>query len=270
VHVNSGIPNKACQLIGDAIGKTKTEQIYYRVMDARYLNTQSNFVDMRLAAIRSATDLFGDPSAEVSAVKAGFDGVGIIGNDGTPEPEDTPPVNGEEWIAVINADASDTSLFLVKPVIQNESTDIVQLTSTQVFTGTGNPVSVSDDGSVVLFVDSNNFIRAIGSNGTGEEIVSSDGVWKSIALSPDGNRLAATTDPNIVGVDSTIYIFDFVNPNNNKAVHLFAPTTVEGINNDITLFADALDWDLSGSFVLYDAFNSIPQSGGASGGDLDA
>lgn len=51
VHTNSGIPNHACYLIGHAIGKDKTEQIYYRILDARYLNTQSNFVDMRLAAI---------------------------------------------------------------------------------------------------------------------------------------------------------------------------------------------------------------------------
>ncbi len=264
VHINSGIPNKACQLIGAAIGKDKTEDIYYRVMDARYLNSQSNFVDMRLGAIQAATDLYGAQSTETNAVKSAFDAVGITGTEGTKPPDDTPAVAGEEWIAIVNAESEDTSIFLVKPVIQNPGTDIVQLTTTQVYTGTGNPISVTDDGSVILFVDSDNFIRAINSNGSAETVISTDGVWNSIALSPDGTLLAATSNPNIVAADTTIYIFDLVNSANSKAVKLYTPTTGQGATTNITQFADALDWDLSGQFVLYDAFNSIPKQGGGS------
>ncbi len=252
VHVNSGIPNRACFLIADAIGREKTEQIYYRVLDAKYLNGQSNFVDMRLAAIRAATDLFGDPSAEVAAVKAGFDGVGIVGEEGTPPPPDTPPVEGEQFIAVVNAEATDNSLFLVNP---DDGNDFFQLTPRQVFTGTGNPMAISDDGSVLMFVDEQNDIRLI-VDGT-ESVIGDQGFWSSIALSPDATKLAATT----VFIDTTIYVFDFV-ADIVKAVRLYTPTTAEGVKAENTLFADALDWDLSGEFLLYDAFNRIPQSGG--------
>jgi Zn-dependent metalloprotease len=55
VHVNSGIPNKACHLIGVAIGRDKTERIYYRILEARYLNTQSNFADMRMEPWKTST-----------------------------------------------------------------------------------------------------------------------------------------------------------------------------------------------------------------------
>ena len=64
VHINSGIPNRACFLIADVLGREKTEQIYYRILDARYLNSRSNFVDLRLAALRAAADLFGESGPE--------------------------------------------------------------------------------------------------------------------------------------------------------------------------------------------------------------
>ncbi len=261
VHINSGIPNRACALIGEAIGKDKTEKIYYRVLDARYLNSQSQFIDMRLALIRSATDLYGENSTEVNAIKQAFDTVGILDGSGTKPPDDIPAVEGDEWIAAINAEENDNSLFLIRPVINNDN-DLKQLTPTQVFTETGNPITVSDDGELILFIDNHNHIRAIRSNGTQETVITTDSVWKSIALSPDGNKLAATT----YWEDGLIYIFDLVNSNNSKSVKLYTPTTQDGIKDSVVKYADALDWDLSSKFLVYDSFNKIPQ---ASGSDIE-
>jgi Zn-dependent metalloprotease len=257
VHVNSGITNRACYLIGNAIGKSKTERIYYRVLEARYLNSLSQFIDMRLAAIRAATDLFGSTSAEAAAVRSAFDQVGIAGSSGTQPPQDRPPVQGDEWIALVNAASTDNSLILARPVIR-ASSDVVTLTRTQVYTKSSSPITVSDDGKVLLFVDAKNYIRVIGVDGRNERVISSDGIWSSIALSPSGTKLAATTKY----VDSTIYVFDLVNPSSSKGIHLYSPTTGQGVAANITMFADALDWDLSSRYVLYDAFNRIPQSGG--------
>ncbi len=258
VHVNSGIPNRACALIGEAIGKNKTEKIYYRVLNARYLNSQSQFIDMRLALIRSATDLYGENSNEVNAVKQAFDTVGILDGTGTKPPDDIPGVEGDEWIAAINAEDNDNSLFLIRPVINNDN-DIKQLTSTQVFTNTGNPITVSDDGSLILFIDNHNHIRAIRSNGTDETVITTDSVWKSITLSPDGNKLAATT----YWEDGLIYVFDLVNSNNSKSIKLYTPTTQDGVKDSVVKYADALDWDLSSKFIVYDSFNKIPQASGS-------
>jgi len=260
VHINSGIPNHACYLIGNAIGKDKTEKIYYRVLDARYLNKQSNFIDMRLAAVQAAKDLYGDGSAEVNAVNAAFDGVGIGSSGGSQPDPDVPPVSGEEWIATV--DWTSESLFLVKPVIQNPETDIKLLTLTAINTETGNPISVTDDGSLIIFVDKNHLIRVINSDGSGEEIISENPVWNSIALSPNGKTLAATTTL----MDSSIYFFDFSGNNNHKKIRLYTPATQENIRNYLTVFADAMDWNSTSEYLIYDSFTSIPST---SGGNLE-
>ncbi len=255
VHVNSGITNRAAYLIGTTIGKDKLEQIYYRVLDAGYLNRLAEFIDMRLAAILAAGELYGNPSAEVTAVEAAFSTVGIADGAGTVQPPDIAPIEGEQWIAVVNADVSDSSLYLVSPDIP--ATQINQLTTTQVFTGTGCPITTPRDGSFVVFVDSAHFLRAIGSDGVGESVFSAAGEWWSVALSPDGTKLAATT----IYEDSSIYVLDLVNADSSKVFHLYSPGA-DGGSVYTTRFADALDWDLTGQYVLYDAFNSVPQSGG--------
>ena len=257
VHANSGIPNRACFLLAEAIGREKTEQIYYHIMDARYLNSRANFIDMRLAAERAAGDLFGAGSSEVDQVRAAFDAVGIIGESGLEAPPDILPVEGEQWIAIVNAEAGDNSLFLARPEVQSDG-DIKQLTATQVYTRTGNPISVSDDGTLVLFVDDQNCVRVINSNGTDERTISNDCVWRSVALAPDKRRLAATTD----FLDDQLFIIDLVEPTASKVVTLYNPTTQEGVITSVTRFADALDWDLSSQFVVYDAYNSTSENDG--------
>ena len=89
VHINSGIPNRAAYLVAEAIGRKKTAQIYYRILEARYLAPRSRFVDCRLAAERAARDLFGDDSPEVAAVSSAYDAVGI-----TAEEPETPSFAG--------------------------------------------------------------------------------------------------------------------------------------------------------------------------------
>ena len=254
VHINSGIPNHACFLLAQAIGREKTEQIYYRVLDARYLNSRSNFVDMRQAVHRAASEFFGAESPEVTAVNNAFDAVGIIGTEGLEIPATIAPVEGEQWIAVVNAEPTDQSLFLVRPTVESAE-DIQRLTTTQIFTQTGNPVSITKNGELILFIDSDNFIRRINSDGSGERVISNQGVWRSIALSPDGTKLAANT----IGQDSTIFIFDTEKPEQPKIIRLYSPTTQEDVRAFIVRFADVMDWDSQGRFLIYDAYNTISQ-----------
>lgn len=257
VHINSGIPNRACFLLAEEIGREKTEQIYYRVLDGRYLNTQATFVDMRLAAERAAADLYGEGGAETDAVAAAFDAVGIMGGTGAEAPVDRIPVVGEQWIAMVNAEPGDNSLVLAQPQIKSAA-DIVQLTSTQVFTRTNNPISISADGAMIFFIDADNFIRSIRPDGSDEQVVSQRGEWASIALSPDGRRLAATTSFR----DSTLFVFDIEDPSQSKAIRLYNPTTQQDVRSYVTRFADALDWDHEGKFVLFDAFNTVAADSG--------
>jgi Zn-dependent metalloprotease len=256
VHYNSGIPNKACYLIAESIGREKTEQIYYKILEAEYLNSQGTFVDMRLAAIQAAGELYGND--EVAAVMSAFDAVGIVGDVGSSAPEDSDPVQGEQWIAAINNDNGDHSLLRVNP---DDDSVVNTLTNTQVFTGTGNPLTINNAGTIMFFVSSTNDIIGISTNGGGESNITETtlpGIWHSIALAPDLSKFAATT----IGEDSTIYIFDLVNLGTPTAVHLYSPTTVEGVNSEVVVYADALDFDPSSTYLIYDAFNRVPQNDG--------
>jgi neutral peptidase B len=86
VHINSSINNKAAYLVAEGgehygvevegVGRDATEQIYYRALDV-YLTARSDFSMMRQAAVQAATDLFGSTSAEVAAVEAAYDAVGV-------------------------------------------------------------------------------------------------------------------------------------------------------------------------------------------------
>jgi len=254
VHVNSGIPNRAAFLIADQIGREKTEQIYYRILDARYLNSRANFIDMRLAARRAAGELFGDPSAELDAVGSAFDAVGIEGIEGLQAPEDIAPLEGTQRIAFVNS-ADGNTLYLSTPSASGEDA-MVKLSDTEVSTITGNPVAVSRDGRLVFFVDADFNLRLVVTEDGREVIVSNTGTWRSVALSPDGRKLATTT----IFADTTIFLLDLVDPEATKAIRLTGSTTQDGLEANVVVFADAMSWDPNGDFLIYDALNRIPQS----------
>jgi Zn-dependent metalloprotease len=95
VHVNSGIPNHVAYLLAQAIGREKTEQIYYRTL-TQYLAPDSDFQDAARASVQAATDLYG--ATEVTAVWNAFGqvGIGVAGAAGTPPtpPPSTPTAGG--------------------------------------------------------------------------------------------------------------------------------------------------------------------------------
>jgi Zn-dependent metalloprotease len=256
VHYNSGIINKATSLIGNAIGKDKLEKIYYRLLQNRYLSKQSQFIDMRLAAVKSASELYGPTSNEVSEVKKAFDAVGILdGNETKPDP-DKPPVQGNSFVAFVDNQLingnTDNSLLIGKPVIQDPQNDIFLVTSTQVYTGSGCSVTIPDNGSFILFIDENNYVKAILPDGTNEIFISTTGDWHSISISADGKRLAATSTAK----EPIIYIFDLTT-SQVKPVELYIPTTTNDPDyREQPVYADALDWSLDGSVLVYDALNA--------------
>jgi Zn-dependent metalloprotease len=258
VHINNGIPNRACYLIAQALGREKTEKIYYRVMDARYLNPGAQFLDMRLAAVRAATDLYGADSPEIASVKDAFTQVGIgtaSTNDiPTPRPADRAPLSGTQYIVTVGAKPGDSSLYLSKPVLAD--TAVSHLTSTQVYSGSGRPVAVSADGSLILFVDANHALRSI--DGTGEKVVSASPEWKSVALSPDGSKAAVTT----FQPDGKIHILDLAHPDQSRVIALYTPTTGQSAQSNSVVYADAVEFNPAGDNIIYDALNRVPQSQG--------
>ncbi len=248
VHYNCGIINKATYLIGSSIGKDKLEKIYYRVLNNRYLTKQANFIDMRLACIKAAEELFGKNSNEVNVVKNSFFQVGIGEGSGSNPDPDLPPVDGTDWIAFVSA--QDFGLYIAKSIIQNVNTDIKKLTSTNVFAENNGTLTVPENGNAIIFIDANNNLKFIKTDGTGEMFIDNNPVWRSIAISPNGQFLAATS----VSEEPKIYLFDLVN-SQSKVIELYIPTTGDNFSYNEPLLANTMTWDATNRILVYDALN---------------
>ncbi len=246
VHINSGIPNHAYYLFATAVGKDKAEDLFYDVL-SNYLVASSQFVDLRFAVVQAATQTYGAGSSEVIAAENAFNAVGI-GEGGGGDYQDDVNVNpGDDFIMW-----SDLGLDNV-----NNSTTDGTLDGAISNTNHISRPSVTDDGSIIQFIDENNNMIEVTIDWTTGDILSevaieSSGIWRNVATSKDGTKLAAITTDN----DNAIWVFDF-NSGNSLWFDLYNPTTAEGIETGDVDFPDVLEWDFSGEFILYDAQNSI-------------
>jgi len=151
VHINSGIANRAYYLFATEIGKDKAEQIYYRTLDT-YLTASSQFIDLRLAVIQSATDLHGASSPEVTAAKTAFDTVGITDGEGTDTDNDIPTATGSDFILSLDIRDTDPNTLYIS---DTNGQNFVPLTTTRVL----RKPSVADDGSFTIYVTEDNTVN---------------------------------------------------------------------------------------------------------------
>ncbi|MFK8006458.1 MAG: M4 family metallopeptidase [Saprospiraceae bacterium] len=256
VHINSGITNYAYYLFATDIGKDKAELIYYRALDA-YLVKSSQFVDLRNAVVQAANDLYG--STEVNAANAAFDAVGIGQGAGGTYQNDVNLNDGDERI--LHSDAGLDNLYLADLAGTNLADPQLSLTNV-----TSKP-SITDDGKVIVFVDDENNLKFIDIDWVTGDVLEDylennpTGEWRNIAISKDGNRIAAvrTTAENI------IWVFDF-NLGAWNDFELYNPTTSDPNGGIITTgevqYADAMEFDFSGEYLMYDAFNNVSSSQG--------
>lgn len=246
VHINSGITNKAFHLFATAVNKNVAEQVYYRALTT-YLGRSSQFIDLRIAIIQAATDLHGANSAQVTAAANAFAAVGIGAGQGGDYEQDYEANPGEEYIVYTNTNQSKLSL-----ANSNGDIDTDPLTNIGPFS----KPTVTDDGSAIVYVAQNKTLRAVVIDwtvGTFQvQTLSAQPIWRNAAISKDGNRLAALTDD----YDNLLYIYD-LNANTNEVYELYNPTYAENVNTGDVVYADVIEWDFSGEYVLYDALNEI-------------
>lgn len=254
VHINSGIVNWAFFKFATAsgVGKDKAEKVYYRALD-KYLTKSSQFIDARLAVVQAATDLYG--ASVANSAKSAFDAVEIFNGDGTVIETDVETNPGDDLILFTTTDQQD--LFIAT----SDGTLLFNPLTTQ------DPVSVpsiSDDGSEILFVNQDKelyYIRMDWSNNTivEEGVITSNEEWRNAVFSKDGLRMAALREIQ----EDQIFVYDFVS-GSGVDYTLFNPTFTEGVNTGDVLYADALEFDFTGDYLMYDAFNRIESTfGGA-------
>lgn len=244
VHINSGIPNFAFFKTATAIGKDKAEKIFYRAL-ANYLTKSSRFVDCRVAAIKAAGDLFG--TSEVNAVKKAFDEVGILGDQAGDYENDAPVNPGQEFLLTTGAD--NNGLF-----IHNENgVQLAQITFKEILS----KPSITDDGSIIVYIggDQKLYYAEIdwdAGSFKADQLLDASPVWRAVAISKDGNRLAGLFQEKI----NEIFVFDF--PTQTERVfELYNPTFTQGISTGDVNYADAMEFDLSGEYLMYDAENEL-------------
>ncbi len=255
VHVNSGIPNKAFFNLATAIGKDKAEQIYYKAL-TDYLVKSSQFVDMRNAVEKAATDLHGANSTEVTAVRNAFAAVGIGAGAGEDYEDDIDVNGGDDFI--IATDETQSDLYWIPPGNPG------QFVKMDVPSPISRP-SFTDDGAACVYVDNENNMILINfdwsqglSYGAFYLEDSPQGIWRNVVVSKDGTKIAYTTS----NLRNEIFIYDF-NAGVNDVFTLFNPTTaVGGGNTGDVLYPDVMEWDYSGEYVMYDALNRIESSFG--------
>ncbi len=253
VHINSGIPNHAFYLFATHpdVNILDAEQIYYSVL-TNYLTRSSQFVDLRVAVVEAAGALYGASVAQ--AAREAFDGVGIIGEQSTDYQQDVEVNPGDDAILVTSLD--DGLLHL----IDENGQELVQGPLSN--TPPANPPSVTDDGSLVVYVADDKTIHYIelfscGQIKCNEGVLQTNPIWSNVAVSKDGTKVAAIFDE----ATDSIVVFS-LERDDFRYFELYNPTTADGdISTADILYADALEWDHSGEFLMYDAFNSIQKLG---------
>jgi len=253
VHINSGIINHAYYLFAETagVGKDKAELIFYRAL-VNYLSKSSNFKDMRAAAEKSAEDLY--DQTVVDAVSAAFASVGIGEGGGTTDYETDVDMNpGEDFVFTSSSNLGE--IFLRNnnlEVIGNPFADIAHRSRP----------SVTDNGETVYFVGSDKKIYVVNINWqTGDvtgDVFENQSVWRNVIVSKDGSRLALLTDQ----VSNEIIVFSLVS-GSQKSFELYNPTFTDGVSTGDVDFADAMEFDFTGEWIMYDAQSTI--SGGSNG-----
>ncbi len=275
VHINSGIPNRAAYLIaeglsaeglGTSIGRTKTAQIFYRALTV-YLTASAQFVDARRATIQAATDLYG--AAETQAVTAAWNAVEVTDNSGNaPAPTSTDAVQGGDLMVYLYprdgvfTDPSEPFDLYVQVMNQPLTVydpnndygpfNIIDVAYTR-------PAAYTDqDGPWILYVGVDNNLYVVDPNGQNSQITDTNDI-SSIAVSPDSRYFAYTTADTS---DNTIHILDLVDPAKSADVSITPPSYQENGGGANTIFyADALSFDYSGRFIVFDALNCISTPG---------
>lgn len=251
VHINSGIPNRAFYLVATDLGKDKAEQIYYRALET-YLTVSSQFIDLRLGVIQSATDLHGENSSEVISAQNAFDTVGITDGAPTDTDNDIPAAEGDDFIMSLDLNDNDPNTLYAS---DTQATQYFPLTTTGIF----RKPSVADDGSFAIYVTEENKVNAVtlDFNNPEESVLSEETIWTAVALSKDGTKLAAVLNDQ----SNIIFISDLVN-GDSRSFELYNPTSADGVTTGEVLYPDALEWDYSGQYLIYDALNRLDNANG--------
>ena len=248
VHKNSGIPNRAFYLFASnaAVGKEKAEQVFYKALKD-YLVKSSIFVDLRIAVLQAATELYGSTVANAAA--SAFDQVGILGSSPGGNYLGQLAVNpGTDYVLCVTNNSQNLE-------VRNGNGQLISTIYTQ---GVKSRPSVTDNGSQVVFVNTAGdaiYVDLVYNGGTVQatsNVLITDPDLDNVVISKTGFHVAALTSV----ADEYIYVLDLFN-SDQEAFKLYNPTYSTGQETGDVQYADVLEFDYSGNYIMYDAFNEL-------------
>jgi Zn-dependent metalloprotease len=263
VHINSAIINHAYFLLSEgldaAIGLADAEKIFYRALTV-HLVANSQFIDLRYAAIQSAEELFGAGSAQARATAAAFDAVEIFDDVRPPTPTPFPEVQGPDaTLFVFRADEISFALGRREEALGDEPQG-TRLTEGGV--AAARP-SVSGDGEFAAFVNADNDVCLIPTDGSeAESCLGFTGFVSSVAVAPSGNRFGFVLLDDAGNPVNAITVID-IGGEQARTFPLDSPGLDGGGLNNV-LFADAMDFTADGRLLIYDALNVATLTDGSS------
>lgn len=252
VHINSGIPNFAFYKFATSVGKDKAEKVYYRAL-VYYLTKSSNFEDLRTAVEKSAMDIYGESTKNEASKAFAEVGIGTSTGGGTSgsgsKTIDLSTNPGNDYVLCTGDDNNGLFLF-------DGSGELIKnpLVDTRVLSKS----SITDDGRHVIFVGDDYKIHYIFLNWSGnsvdaeESIIQDSPVWKNAVFSKDGSHIAALTKDD----DNKVHVYDFT-LKKWKEFTFKNPTSADGVELGNVKTADALEFDYSGEWIMYDCYNEI-------------
>ncbi len=246
VHINSGITNRAFYIFASnaAVGTAKAEQVYYKAL-RDYLVKSSKFIDCRIAVIQAATDLYGASVANIAA--DAFTQVGIGNSTGGNYLGQLNPNPGADFILCTSDDGSNLDL----------TNGVGQPLASLYTDGILSRPSITDNGVSLVFVDAAGHLIGVEFDYQLNQFTVTDldpGPWRSAAISKDGRFVALISDFQ----EPRIYIYDLADPLGAfETFYLYNPTYTQGqITGDVK-FADVLEFDYSGEYLMYDSYNEL-------------
>jgi hypothetical protein len=264
VHINSSIINHTFYLLAEglsgAIGLQDAGRIFFRAL-TMHLTANARFIDARLACIQSAEEIFGEDSIQVQKTVEAFDGTEIFGTAPTPDPEDTPSVEGQDSTLFVQFDAA-TGNFLLgrREAAFGDGAPGVQLANAIV---AASRPSVSRNGVFAIFVNAQNDVCLIGTDGSQESCLGFPGLIASVAMSPDGQLFGFVLLDEQGNRDNQISVIDLkTDPPTTRTFTLTAPL-LDGVTTDTVRFASTMDFSIDGELLFYDALNSITFTDGS-------
>ena len=263
VHINSSIINHAYYMLAaglpDAVGIPTAEKIFYRCL-TQHLQKQSQFIDVRLACVSSAEELFGAGSAQAKATGEAFDAVEIFETPPTPEPSPIPVVQGPDSTLFIGYDPFFGAIALGRyEAAQNDPADGIPLVES---VQPARP-AVSGDGSFALFVDSAYDLCGVATDDPNTLACTGyRGFVHSVAVSPNSRLYAFVLRNPLTGqAINQISIYDYVTTNV-QTFNLVAPVT-DSTPVDNVLYADSMTFTADSKQLIYDALTEIKFGTGA-------